>query len=123
MAMKQKGVDVLQTGKLDGEKGEISYVLFKTFNEGKYALGLSYSEKPTDPANALNSNNMKFSQVAFAVNDISPVRKYCSTAAVRCGAHRVPLYIMVTYVVCFPSRACCGFLIRNMEKKISDAPM
>ncbi|MFC2125670.1 VOC family protein [Bacteroidota bacterium] len=76
--MRKQEVKVLQTGGLEGEKGEIKYVLFDTFEEGKYLLGLSFTEDSEENAMGVNKNEMKFSQVAFAVKDVNPVIKYWS---------------------------------------------
>lgn len=76
--MRSKGVEVLQEGSFDVEKGEINYVFFDTFKTGKYVLGLSYAENLVESPPGVNMNNMKFSQVAFAVKNVDPVIKYWS---------------------------------------------
>jgi len=76
--MSKQGINILQKGTLDCEDGEIQYVYFDTFKTGKYILGISCNDVQSEPAVGINKNDMRFSQVAFAINDVDPVIKYWS---------------------------------------------
>ena len=65
--MSRQGVKILQRGTLECEEGEIQYVFFDTFNTGRYILGLSYNSGQKESYAGVNKNDMRFSQVAFAV--------------------------------------------------------
>ncbi len=65
------GVGVLLHGSMSG--GAIEFVLFDTYAQGKYVLGLIYDERPPEGA---SGGGLNISQYAFAVREFAPVSAY-----------------------------------------------
>lgn len=73
------GVQVVEEVKIDSKKGNITYVLMNTEDEGKYMIGYTYGDLGESLFEGLRSDNLhdlKINQYAFAINDYEPISEF-----------------------------------------------
>jgi hypothetical protein len=73
------GVKVVEEVKIDLKKGNITYVLMNTEDEGKYMIGYTYGDLGESLFEGLHSDNLhdlKINQYAFAINDYKPISEF-----------------------------------------------